>query len=226
MNFIKGVLLATLLCQWSISAQARENRLDMEITTNDERNVFLWSEESKTYELSHTTVGKVTTAFKNVTGIFKGIEQEIPEETTSNVTTPLTAAENMRLRLLVDAPTGNLQLMATFSDGSLLNQTILSETVLTKGTYEDYLAGETIEFTLAPESKASFYKDIAQVIMDDVLLNPDGNSDLEGQMNLIKTFFDINIDAEVEDPIYKANLSELTVHIPFVRFLVQVRPKQ
>ncbi len=181
MNFIKGILLTALLCQWSTFAQVRENHLDIEITVSDERGVYQWSKESKTYELDQLTTGKITLTFKKATGIFRDIERAIPkEESSASIMT-----ERASIRLLMDAPTGNLQLVTTFHYGPSSKRTFLSDIVLIKGTYADYLDGETIEFTLTSEGQISLYENFVREGIDTLTQSSaNGNKDIERQMNL------------------------------------------
>ena len=188
MNFVLRTILAFALFQYGVFAQNCVG--DMTVTTSEDHTItiYKWSDTSLSYEMYQNNVfGETKDSLIAANGILASAASELQSSPrrSADQTSLDQSEEDFGIRLnLIESETEAkaTHLSVTFVPPtdfssfpvvppallSLQEETILLDVVLTKGTWDDYFAGKTIEFELTPESSNLLIEKSSSIIFDTI----------------------------------------------------------
>ena len=201
-----AALAATAHCQTTLVATATADT-----TLTDVRTIYRWSDGSRAYRPYRESVGKID--FVGIrTGALSSPEARFSLEDIDNYPDD---NDGMFQSMVLSENLGFVQLVYSvirWSDMKIVfSETLTSPIILLKGTWRDYLAGQTIEFILSPGDEGWMDAKVALRIADE------NGAKLKSSL----VFFDpafaglevsSTIDIfEFDGYIYSANLDEITM---------------
>ena len=163
MVYVRGFCLLFLCSAWGILAQISFS-MDFSVSVEDLRAEFIYSQDTGDYALERQ-YAKMKMGDDTLELVGRSLDLGGPDLSSLMEDGQEEFISMPRLSLVETA--GSIVLWATvghegidFEDGNGavdFLETVTLETVLTKGTYQDYLDGETVEFTLGAEGRRALF---------------------------------------------------------------------
>ena len=186
-----------------------------ESTVSDFRAVYRWSNAAQSYKPYHESIGQVEVVTTS-TGVIASPRTEMSRE---NLQWYFDGDGEMSQFMNLSTDLETMQFIYTVVIGQPIrfHETVVSDIVLTKGTREGYLAGETIEFVLPPESAREMDSLIAIHRAREF-----GAAARAGLAQTDPVYADLKVSGsidlfELEDNVYSADLDEIRISTSHIR---------